>query len=250
MKNSNAENAKRLWELESVIARGLPTALKMSDALGKIRDYRLYPESYATFEEYYQKRWDKRGRTSAQSPKIPRRSLSTDAFVAYHEAGHAVAAWCLKLKVPSVTIVPDDDSAGHVESEREDQSICDAIDRGDRWDTSRFMAEKLVMGLQAGRVAQQRYSARSVRRRHYANDLSKCVALLLKYDPDRVKPNARLHRLLLDQWTESLIEQHWHLVEAVAEALLERRELSGTELLKVINDVNQQRDGNASTHPA
>jgi hypothetical protein len=157
-----------------------------------------------------------------------------DAFIAYHEAGHAVVSFCLGVRVRRATIVPDDDSAGHVQNEREKPSTYNGIDRGDPWHPSRLRAEKRVMVLQAGEVAQRRYNPLSVRRGHFQDDRKKCVDLLRRYAPDEEKLDVMPHYRLLRHWTIYLIEQYWDLVEAVAKALLECRELSGTQVLDVI----------------
>jgi hypothetical protein len=167
------------------------------------------------------------------------KNSNKDAATAYHEAGHAVVAWCLDVEVGSATIVPDNDSAGHVNIEPEEPSTCAAICRGDPWDPSRLRAEKLVMRLQAGEVAQRRYNSYSVRRAHSKDDFKKCVGILRIYAPDEKKLDVMPHYLMLRKWTIHLIEQHWHLVEAVAKALLERRELSGTQILDVILAANR-----------
>jgi hypothetical protein len=164
---------------------------------------------------------------------------NTDEFVAYHEAGHTVAAWCLRLRVRRATIVSDEDLGGHVEIEREKPSTCAAIARGERWHPSRLRAERRVMFLQAGEVAQLRYNLRSVSHYHYLLDLHDCIDLLTRYAIHDVNPDTKPHYDLLYKWTGSLIEQHWHLVEAVAKALLERRELSGTQVRAVIDAANQ-----------
>ena len=49
------------------------------------------------------------------------------------------------------------------------------------------------------------------------------------------------HYLLLRKWTIYLLEQNWYLVEAVAKALLEDRELSGPQVLDVIRAANQRQ---------
>jgi hypothetical protein len=173
-----------------------------------------------------------------------------DAFVAYHEAGHAVAAWCLKIRVRRATIVPDEDLGGQVKIERDKPSTLKAINQGDRWHPSRLRAERMVMVLQAGEVAQLHYDFHSVSHYHYLMDLYDSISLLTRYAMHDLKPDTKLHYDLLYKWTESLIEQHWYLVEAVANILLERRKLSGTELLKVISDANKQRDEDDSSQPA
>jgi hypothetical protein len=163
-----------------------------------------------------------------------------DAAHAYHEAGHVVVSWCLGVRVRRASIVPDEDSTGHVQNEREKPSTGIAVDRGDRWHPSRLRAEKWVMILQAGEVAQRWYNSCSVRRGHSQSDFKKCVDILRMYAPDEKKLVVEPHYLLLRNWTIYLIVQHWHLVEAVANALLDRRELSGTQVLDVIRTANQK----------
>ena len=168
------------------------------------------------------------------------KNSNRDAATAYHEAGHAVASWCLGRRVCSATIVPDDDSAGRVKNEREKPSTAFAVECGDPWHPSRFRAEKRVMIVQAGEVAQRRYNPRSVRRYHSQSDLNKSLDTLLSCNPYEEEPDVTHHYQLLRKWTASLIERHWHLVEAVAKALLERRTLSGTQILDVIHEANQK----------
>jgi ATP-dependent Zn protease len=171
------------------------------------------------------------------------KNSNRDASTAYHEAGHAVVSWCLGVRVLRASIIPDDNSTGHVKNEQEEPNTCDAIARGDRWDPSRLIAEKRVMILQAGEVAKRRYNSYSVRRGHFHDDRKKCSVLLRQYAPDEEKRDIEPHYLLLRNWTAHLIEQHWHLVEAVAKALLKHRVLSGTEFLDVISSANQEQTG-------
>ena len=77
---------------------------------------------------------------------------------AYHEAGHAVAACRLGVRVRFATIVPDGDLGGQVKIGREKPSTWAAVSRGERWHPSRRRAERLVMFMQAGEVAQLRYN--------------------------------------------------------------------------------------------
>jgi hypothetical protein len=208
----------------------------VGDALLEIRDNHLYPDLYATFEEYQQKRWGMG--TSAQSRPSPMNEEST----AYHEAGHVVVKSCLGLGYSGISIIPDNDSWGRVESSKpEKPSTYAAIERGDRWHHSRFRAEKWVMVLQAGDVARRQHDFPSVGPYYSQSDLEKCNALLRNYHPDKENPDPDLHYDLLHEWTVSLIEQNWHSVEAVAKSLLEHRELSGTEVRAVIDTANQEQ---------
>lgn len=235
MTNGGVDSMRRLRELEGIVRRGKRVFQEVGDALVEIRNNRPYWEPHATFEEYCQKRLGFRERTGTQARRLFRPSPSTDAATAYHEAGHAVAGLCLGLRVRHVTIVPDEDSAGHVKSEREKPSTAFAVECGYLWHPSRFRAEKLVMRMLAGEVAQRRYNPRSVRWRHGQSDRNQSLDILLKYNPYEDAPGLTHHYEMLRKWTVSLIEQHWHLVEAVAKALLEHRQLSGTQVRAVIN---------------
>ena len=234
MTNGGVDSMRRLRELEGVIRRGKQVTIAVTNALVEIRANPLYWRPYATFEEYSQNRLGFRERTGVRSRRLPRPSTSTDAATAYHEAGHAVAGLCLGLRVRHATIEPDGDSDGHVMSEREKPSTAFAIERGDVWHSSRFRAEKRVMRLLAGEVAQRRYNPRSVRWRHAESDRNQSLDILFKYSPYEDALDVNHHYEMLREWTVSLIEQHWHLVEAVAKALLEHRELSGTQVRAVI----------------
>jgi len=97
------------------------------------------------------------------------------------------------------------------------------------------------MVFQAGDVAQRRYDPTSVGLYYSRSDYDKCNALLLNYDPDKKNPDAELHYDLLHKWTEPLIEQHWHLVEAVANTLLACREVSGSQVRAVIRAADQHQ---------
>jgi hypothetical protein len=49
--------ANELAHCEAVIARGLTTFIEVGEALGRIRDSRLYRASHGTFDEYCRDRW-------------------------------------------------------------------------------------------------------------------------------------------------------------------------------------------------
>jgi len=53
----NVHEARRLAELEKMIARGKQTFVEVGLALADIRDLRLYKGEYSSFREYCQKKW-------------------------------------------------------------------------------------------------------------------------------------------------------------------------------------------------
>lgn len=236
MENSKADTAGRLRDLERVIQHGRRSFLEVFKALQEIRVNRLYPDIYATFEEYGQKRWAM-GTDAPSTQDVP----SDEEATAYHEAGHAVVKSCLGLGYSGISIIPDNDSWGRVESSKpENPSTWAAIARGDRWHRSRFHAEKWVMVLQAGEVAQQKHDFPSVDFYYSRSDFVKCKDLLLSYHPDKENPDAEFYFDLLQEWTEDLIEKNWHSIQALAKALVERREMSDTEVRAVIRAANKK----------
>lgn len=230
----NADTTERLRELERVIARWTRPAERFADAYEEIRDNRLYRESYPTFEEYWQKRWRTGAGTASPSPR-------DEGATAYHEAGHAVMKARLGLGYSGISIVPDKYSWGRLKRNSSTGAwLFPFAFRGGRWHRSRLRAEKWVMVLQAGDGAQRHYDPPSGL---YCSrsDFEICVTLLRKYDPDKKNSDVVLHYDLLKKWTESLIEQYWHLVEAVAKALLVHHELSATQVRNVIHAADQKR---------
>jgi len=163
-----------------------------------------------------------------------------DAGTAYHEAGHVVVSWCLGVEVIRATIVPDNDSSGHVIIEPEMPSTSDAIDR---WHPYRLYAEKLVMVRLAGDVAQRRYNSYSVRHQHSQNDRKSCYDILCVFAADEKKLDVKPHYEMLRNWTAHLIEQNWHLVKAVAKALLDCPVLFSALVLDAIRAANQKQTG-------
>ena len=77
---------------------------------------------------------------------------------AYHEAGHAVASHHLRVAFSSITIIPKQDSSGHV---MHPKSIFNNFDP--EWDNSLRVvdrAERMILVLLAGQVAEAKFADR------------------------------------------------------------------------------------------
>lgn len=164
---------------------------------------------------------------------------------AYHEAGHAVAASCLGIKLAYVTIFDNEVSNGHLMLDSEQViTFLRSVDicQGDRWDPSRLVAEKWVMVYQAGEVAHRRHRFPSpVRRDHFQSDRSGGFEILRWYARDEEERDVVAHHRLLCTWTVSLIVQNWNLVEATAKALLESGMMSADQILEVIRGIDGEQ---------
>lgn len=110
---------------------------------------------------------------------VARVKLGTLEATAYHEAGHAMAAWYLKIPFGkgkhAISIVPDGSTQGHFLSKH--------ILRGRRIDVGttgadQLKMERLVVVLLAGMVAQRRHRPSSIRTWHGSSDFHSAVDLI------------------------------------------------------------------------
>ncbi len=150
--------------------------------------------------------------------------------VAYHEAGHAVVGWHEGLRLDRVTIIPGKEYAGLVEWEglfksREDPDL----------EMTPAMCERMARHARvnlAGIIAQRRYNARSYREHDDFSDRTTVTHLAHSLGGNEEITNAYMR--LWDAQTRAVLDLHWSRVEALAEALLEKRELTGDEAVRVM----------------
>jgi ATP-dependent Zn protease len=168
--------------------------------------------------------------SSAKRQKLRRLTPAQAAATAYHEAGHAVAALCLHLPIKHVTIVPENDTHGHIQIRppfrRSDNP---EFDRSDRL---RLKLETYAIFCLAGLEAQRKFRPSSARSYHWHQDYVHVLDYLDSFaeDNDEVQVWLRLLRIR----ARNLIATHWALVEALAAALMERKRLSGDEVRGVL----------------
>lgn len=160
-------------------------------------------------------------------------------FVAYHEAGHAVAAILLGRKFRYVTVIPDPDdgSAGHVEffAPRKRPFRTLSFNRIPVW-----IDVELMTSL-AGEVAQEMGAPRSVKPWHGRSDRSQNLdffwALNCAGSEEYLEYcKARLHSMFHDKI-------NWAGLKALAFSLLERKTLNYNEAGQIFVD-----GGNKALH--
>jgi len=83
-----------------------------------------------------------------------------DSTVAYHEAGHAVAAFWLHRPIRKVTIIADENSSGKVVRKRRPN----AADPRKWFNEAGYRIQADMIILYAGQLAQKRFAPRSLRR--------------------------------------------------------------------------------------
>ena len=160
-----------------------------------------------------------------------RTSKSLEA-TAYHEAGHAVAAWRLGVgfRKQALSIVPDGDSLGHAKQSNPLFRVDLEFDKSDR---ARRRAEKAAQISLAGGAAQRRFSARSYRHAHIKSDLHEAVHMLGYFaEGDELEAYLRLIEIRARHMFNRPFV--WRCVQALAGALLARKKLSGREIKRII----------------
>ena len=150
-----------------------------------------------------------------------------DLPIAFHEAGHVVAAWSRRLKIHSATIAPTSEFEGQVRHASPLRGIrldCDGSDR------ARLRAESAIVVLLAGPEAQRRHGPRSI----YlgAHDHPEAVDLVMRLNGSEEAANAHLKWLSIV--TRDEIAVLWPLVERVAHALVRERTLTAAQVKSLL----------------
>jgi ATP-dependent Zn protease len=156
------------------------------------------------------------------------------AVVAHHEAGHAAINLWFQQTVDRVSIVPEEEVAGHAEIDRGGD---EALRYGDDEFKRQVTFERRIMAAMAGEVAQRRFAPRSVRRQHGATDRIMVADYLDELECPTEKIRVAYERLLRLR-TEALINRLWDSVERIAALLLERGTITGEEAREAFADPN------------
>jgi hypothetical protein len=156
-----------------------------------------------------------------------RRTRIQDKAVAYHEAGHAIAAWHIKglRAVGRISIEPDEDYAGEAVSK---WLLKGADPEFNMTARTRLCIENEIMGFLAGGVAQRMFNKRSVRHYHSSSDHREAIDLASYVAGSGRGLQAFLHWLWV--CAEDLAKVHWPMIEDLAEELLQRRKIAGKDL--------------------
>ena len=165
-------------------------------------------------------------------PKDSRKTESpteADRLTAYHEAGHAVMAELCGRQVTEVEIVGDREHSGMVHSLAFPPDPADgALPEGDREDVERQL--KIVL---AGTVAEAMVSGRE-EWDETSEDLDAAVRLAMRLVDDCEEVLPLLAEIRCD--VEGDLRGRWLTVESLADELVRRKALTGSEVRKLLND--------------
>lgn len=160
--------------------------------------------------------------------------------VAYHEAGHYVAANRLGLPIAGrtvLTIIPGEDYLGLFVH----RSILSNLDE-DTSDRSRLKMERTVQVMLAGIEAQRHFDPASVRYGETygdwdgGSDYHEAIGLLYKFTSGTNETEAYLELLRIR--AENLVRgyMNWRYIQAVAVALCRERTLSASGAKRIMQD--------------
>jgi hypothetical protein len=148
-------------------------------------------------------------------------------FLAFHEAGHAVMATILRRPIRRASIRQTHGLTGYVDYQHASSAL------GDVREEHRPIIETDALILLAGRAAECERTLGSPLS-HASLDRQNARALLATLeDSEEVVMNWMRYLLVRAQ---SMLQQDWPLVHAVAHALLEHEELDGDAVLRVMRD--------------
>jgi len=157
------------------------------------------------------------------------------AATAHHEAGHAVVAWLQQMPLVRAHVVPDDRILGGV---RRGNEHYDAIE-GDGWiardESANDPAERARVCV-AGFLAERRFTGRGNRRGASSDfeHFDECLRLFVPEARPYWEDLRAAYRKLFTAQTRGMIDTHWSLVEALAGALVERRDMTGDDVVSVL----------------
>ena len=165
-----------------------------------------------------------------------KRSTALQA-TAYHEAGHLLVAWRENITVHSVSIIANRKigSAGRVylRSPLDGARRSKAVTK-----RSRRRLEGLVRYFLSGTLAQKRFNPRSYRRWHDEDDRKQARKIIKRLaGADDEMARAALKHLEAEARDMLSEERNWLCVEAIARALMERKELKAGEVRAIIKQV-------------
>lgn len=178
---------------------------------------------------------------------MKRRNRAQLRATAFHEAGHAVAAFRERIPLVRVTIAAGDGydgetipARGRGRSMREHEDVTP-------YQTLRLLA--LVRFSLAGGIAQRRAAPRSMRSHHAEEDRRRAInGVSLALGVDGTVLEAYVHAVRVQ--TEAMLNgPWWNAVEALAAALLEENTLRGEEAESIIRralrptDTNREKKG-------
>lgn len=146
---------------------------------------------------------------------------STIEEMAYHEAGHAVAAVRYGVRLKDISIIPDTATQGRLQFEESLRIDFDNTPR-ETAQTERFMVILL-----AGMTAQSKYSSAPRSFRNSVSDLQLAAGIMSRLN--RSSDRGTEFFTEMQKRASEFVGKNWMIIDRLAKLLIERRELTGVE---------------------
>jgi ATP-dependent Zn protease len=155
--------------------------------------------------------------------------------VAYHEAGHAVAAVVMKIPLKRVTIVPEGDSSGTATLQEPSTRVRKQLNYGlSEGPCAKDTIERRVVFVLAGDAAEKKLLRSCTDQVNNESDLRTAEELVQQICHSDEEYHAYFSLLLTR--TLVLVDRNWSPIENVASALLERSTLSGRVVKRIVEE--------------
>jgi ATP-dependent Zn protease len=166
--------------------------------------------------------------------RIDERHRRRDQIAAYHEAGHVVMAVMNRIPLRDATILRSYStaSAGTTRLNPTGAISRQFSKKGKLGEREYKQILRRALFDVAGEVAERRYAPHSWRTSHSRSDLESISRLLESIDLSgpRLRTVATAIAIIADE----VVGKNWPRVEAVAEALLQRRTVTGAEVRRIV----------------
>ncbi len=158
--------------------------------------------------------------------------------LAYHEAGHAVAAFHHNVRAKKLSILPEPGSSGRLTYHPYFSGI---HPEGDTSPRVQRRLENMALVCCAGPAAERRFNARGYRTYHGKGDWQYAIDLLSHLSGDDEILSAYFNLIDLQARKFVHLPWVWSCIEDLAAALLEHKELTGKQVRSVIEETIRER---------
>ncbi len=153
------------------------------------------------------------------------RSVVQVRATALHEAGHAVVAWDQRIRIDSVSVIPDENSEGRV---LHDHGMAGYNPDSDNSPQVRIRLEKRIRVALAGPIAQRKFARRSWRQVHGETDYRDAADLVLRMVESGKQADEYIRRLEIE--TDLIVIKWGRMIQSLAAKLVRQRTMKGREI--------------------
>lgn len=164
-------------------------------------------------------------RVKSDKDAAPTKELKATA---YHEAGHAVVLWSLGEKFKTVTIVPKDETLGHVLRRTYPKGFNPEVEVTPRM---RLRFEAIIASLLAGQIAEAKFLGRPVHSGMESDYQSAVEHTSYLFGSNKTM---QAYLTFTSSLARDVVNSYWWAVKVVAEELLVRKLMNYNEVVDAL----------------